>query len=419
MKKFLIISIVLLIISGSIFGYSLHQYLTSNESADTQTTQPATEPPAAAPTEDPGTELNLDTDPMTDNGIFAQYYDRAAAYVSGMTKEQMVGQMIINVASSASQAAGDASSYHIGGVYFTGDCFDGLTKDEIRSVVTNVRTASSVSPILAVREEGSSRTDRNSVTTHALVEESFDSPRNTYESGGLDAVKLMEDQKAAFLQDLGFNLNLAPVVDLATENHHIMYSRSLCGDAQVTSEYAEYVVKNNQAKGVSVALKHFPGYGTINDPVDLSDPTFIAVDERDADTLRNSDYQPFKAGASAGARFIMISNVVVQNIDPNHTAALSPALHNELRKNVGFTGLIITDVLDNTDRSIYNQYADGRDPFVAAVIAGNDLILAKDAGAAYNAILAAVNDGVTIPMDYLKQACTRIIAYKYAAGLMN
>ena len=111
----------------------------------------------------------------------------------------------------------------------------------------------------------------------------------------------------------------------------------------------------------------------------------------------------------------MISNVVVQNIDANHTAALSPALHQELRDAVGFTGLIITDVIDRAD---YSAYADGKNVAVAAVLAGNDMILVRDYAAAYTAILAAVNDG-TIDDATLKKACTRIIAYKYAAGMLE
>ena len=403
MKRFLIISIALILVSGGVFGYSLHHYL-SAQNADAA--QPSTEPAATAPTE-PDAQLNLNTDTLNDGGIFSAYYDQAEQYVAGMTKEQMVGQMIIDVADDASDAVTDISRYSLGGVLFTAESFDYMSKDEVKSAIERVRTAATLSPILAAQEEGGRV---NTVSGHSAFDDvTFESPRNVYEAGGIAAVERQEDEKTQFLKELGFNVNLAPVLDLAKEYDQIMFSRSLCGDAQVTSTYAEYVAKFNQAKGVSVVLKHFPGYGTINDTYDVP-----VVDTRDAAVIRAEDYLPFKAGVSAGAHFVMISNVVAQGFDSAHTAALSPTLHRELRDNIGFTGLIITDVLDKND---YSAYADGKAPAVAAVLAGNDLILVNDCASAYNAIISAVNDG-TVSETILKQVCTRIIAYKYAAGLM-
>ena len=52
------------------------------------------------------------------------------------------------------------------------------------------------------------------------------------------------------------------------------------------------------------------------------------------------------------------------------------------------------------------------------MLAGNDIILVKDYASAYTSILAAVNDGA-ISEDILKQVCTRVIAYKYAVGLLS
>ena len=125
--------------------------------------------------------------------------------------------------------------------------------------------------------------------------------------------------------------------------------------------------------------------------------------------------QWFKKGVEAGAHFVMVSNVVVKNIDASHTAALSPAIHNELRNTVGFTGLIMTDVLDDAD---YSAYADGKKPVVQAVLAGNDVILVRNYAAAHADILAAVKSG-EITEEQLKNTCTRIISYKYAAGIMS
>ena len=403
MKKFVIISLILILLSTGVFGYSLYNYI--------EVTRPAEETPAdtwTPATADEPTELTLNRASLDDDGIFSEYYSRAQAYVSNMSKEQMIGQMLLGIVSDVDTASTDVKRYALGGVLFDSVAFDYKSQDEVKEAIASVGESALTAPILAAQEEGGLI---NTVSDHdAFYDVSFDSPRNIYENGGIAEVERTEDEKAQFLADLGFNLNLAPVVDLPNNYNQIMYSRSLCGDAQTTSVYAEYVAKFNQAKGVSVALKHFPGYGTIPDTIDS-----VVIDDRAADDIRALDYMPFKAGAAAGAHFIMISNVVVQNIDEYHTAALSTTLHRELRENVGFTGLIMTDVIDRAD---YSAYADGNSVAVTAVLAGNDVILVRDYGTAYNAILAALNNG-TIDPAIIQQACTRVIAYKYAAGILE
>ena len=98
------------------------------------------------------------------------------------------------------------------------------------------------------------------------------------------------EKKIDLIAGLGFNMNLAPDIDLANEYNQIMFSRSLCGDANITAKYAEFVTKKSQAKGVSVTLKHFPGYGTIPDSYEP-----IVTDTRDAETIRTVDWIPFKS----------------------------------------------------------------------------------------------------------------------------
>ena len=411
MKKFVIISAVLLLISGGVFGWSLKHYIDVTRPVETATEAPTE---TVAPTEDTSgsgsseSQPQLNTDALSDNGIFSEYYEKAAAYVAGMSKEQMVGQMIMGVTVDPATAASDMNRYSLTGMLFDNAAFDYMSKEEVKSAVLNVKSSSSIAPIIAAQEEGGAVT---TLSGHSAFDDvTFDAPRDIFESEGLGAVEKKEDEKTLLLREYGFNLNLAPVVDLPDMYDQVMYSRSLSNDPQVVSTYAEYVSKFNQAKGVSVALKHFPGYGTIPDSYES-----VITDTRDASVIRSTDYTPFKAGAAAGAHFIMVSNVVVQSIDATHTAALSPAIHRELRDVVGFTGLVITDVLDGAD---YSEYADGNNVAVAAVLAGNDIILVKDYASAYTSILAAVNDGA-ISEDILKQVCTRVIAYKYAVGLLS
>ena len=404
MKKFVIVSTILLLIGAGAFGYSLYHYL--------QTTNPA--PATATPTQamsaasDATEEPQLSRSELEDNGIFSQYYAAAAEKVAGMTKEQMIGQMLIGSFTDTATAVTDVKRFSLAGALFKNESLDYMSQDEVKTALANVAASGDIAPMLAAEEEGGRVT---TVSGHdAFSDYTFESPRDIYEAGGIAEVEKVEDTKMQLLKSLGFGVNLAPVVDMPDTFDQIMYSRSISSDVQVTSTFAEYAAKFNQAKGVSVCLKHFPGYGTIPDTYEP-----VVVDTREAAVIRSKDYAPFKAGIDAGAHFVMISNVVVQSIDPTHTAALSSVFHRELREDLGFTGLIITDQLDASD---YSAYSDGRDVAVSAVLAGNDLILVSDYSTAYNSILAALNEGVIDPA-IIQQACTRVLAYKYSVGLLS
>ena len=416
MKKFIIISTVLILLAVGIFGYSLYYYM----SATGMINKPAstTETTAAPATASQTGSKNATEAPANDTavaatgaGVFSENYEKAARYVDTLTKEQLAGQVILGVCADTTTAGEEINKYALAGYLFESDNFQSMSAEEVNQALKDVQSQAVIKPILAAREEGGSYTTISDL--YSFSDHDFNAPRSVFASGGLQAVEKDELEKVEMLKAAGFNLNLAPVVDYCTDSSQLMYSRSVGDDLDTVAAYAEYAAKFAQAKGVSVALKHFPGYGTI--PASAAYSTGAVEDDRAADEIRNTDYVPFKKGADAGAHFIMMSNVVVKNIDPTHTAALSPVLHQELREKVGFTGVVMTDLLDDTD---YSDYADGKKPVVQAIIAGNDLVLVRDYATAYTDILAAVDSG-EITEAQLREACTRVIAYKYTVGIMS
>lgn len=399
MKKFIIISTILILLTGGAFGYSLYHFMGVMQA---EKATEVTEAAAETQQEEAATEAQNLAQTTSADGIFSAYEQNAEEYVQKLSVEQMAGQLLLGVCSDTDDAKTDITRYSLGGFWFTDSNFYDMGEGEVKDTVKAVKDAAKIAPILAVREEGGYYTTFPQLGLY--------SPRNYYESDGMDAVKNAESEKASTLASLGFNLNLAPVIDMPEDYNQIMYSRSLSSDPNTVCAYADYVTKTSQGKGVSVALKHFPGYGTIPDTTDS-----IVTDARDAKTIMENDFKPFKTGIAAGAHFIMVSNVVVTNMDSRHTAALSATIHSVLREELGFTGVIITDTLDDED---YSAYCDGYKPAVQAILAGNDMMIVEDYETAYADILAAVNDG-TVSKDILSSKCKKVIAYKYAAGLLK
>ena len=416
MKKFVIISIILLLIGGTAFGFSLKHYIDVKSEQNKAVEETDTDVEKDADQQENATEADAaPAKSLADEDLFSANYDKAKKAIEDMSDEEMVGQLIVGVCSDTDTGAEDIKNYSLAGFLFDSEAFSGKTGDEVKQSIAGIKKEAKVAPIIAAEEEGGERTTISG--SEAFPENVYDSPRNILASGGLQEVEKAELEKATFLKEAGFNLNFAPVVDMPDSSDQIMYSRSLSDDQKVVGDFAKYCAKQVQAKGVSVALKHFPGYGAIPDTANeeaQANGTAV-VDDRKADDIRNKDYEPFKQGAQEGAHFIMVSNVVVKSIDASHTAALSSSVHKELRDLVGFSGLIITDVIDERD---YSAYADGKDTAVAAILAGNDLVLSRNYSTAYTAILSAVNDG-TISREMLEQVCTRVLAYKYTAGMIK
>ncbi|MBQ2972629.1 MAG: hypothetical protein IJE16_08820 [Ruminococcus sp.] len=406
MKKFWTISIILVLVSAIIFSGSLFYYISETREDEATFDQLSpTEPTEKVEGNKTGGQVPAE---FLDGGIFSKNYEKAYAYMQSMSTEQMVGQLIIGTCPADDSAKSLISKYALSGLYFTDDNFYSMSVDEIKSAISSYQSSAKTPMIMSVEEEGGAVTALSDLD--AFPDYDFASPRDTFAEGGMDAVKEMETQKATMLSSVGINLNLSPVLDMAQEFTQIMYSRSLGGTVQDASQYAKDATSINQGKGVSVALKHFPGYGTIPDTYEP-----VVVDDREKSIFETNDFKPFEAGVDAGAHCVLVSNVFVESLDSSCISSLSENTHKILRNDIGFTGLIITDNLNNAD---YSEYANGKDVYVQAVLAGNDVIMVDEIEDAYTAILNAVNDG-TISSATLQQACMRVLAYKYTTGLLK
>jgi beta-glucosidase-like glycosyl hydrolase len=143
---------------------------------------------------------------------------------------------------------------------------------------------------------------------------------------------------------LGINWIYAPDCDIDVEpNNPIIGTRSFGSDPERVAEYAAAWIDACQAEGVLACAKHFPGHGRTT--VDSHKET-PRVDES-ADTLRETDLVPFRRAIERGVASIMSAHVSFPALDPSGApATLSRAILTDLlRKEMEFTGLVVTDAL--------------------------------------------------------------------------
>lgn len=347
-------------------------------------------------------ENGIPTD-FLDNGIFKDYYKQAYFKLKEMSLNEKIGQILLVRYPDSDGKAALEKNYFGGYVFFEKD-FKGKTANEVKNMINSLQDVSNI-PILVATDEEGGKVVRVSSNPN-LASTPFKSSRQLYLEGGMDAIKKDTIKKSNLLYNLGINVNLAPVVDISLDPNDYMYDRSLGENTEVTSEYAKTVISASKGLGVSYTLKHFPGYGNNKDT-----HTGSVTDSRSYEDILKNDIPPFKAGINEGAEAVLVSHNTVQSIDDKNPASLSPSVHNLLRGELGFTGIIMTDDLDMGATSNIT------DATVKAILAGNDLIITTDYQKSLNEIKDAINDK-TIDEGLIDKLAFRVIAWKYYKGLI-
>ena len=323
--------------------------------------------------------------------------------VAGMfivTPEALTGFTTVTQAGDATQEA--LNSCPVGGlIYFDQNIED---EEQLKALLSGTESMSRYPVFLGVDEEGGSVSrvagsgiDVIQVGDMAAIGESGDTSQ-AYEAGLTIGT---------YLSDMGFNLDFAPVADVAAAGEGALGDRVFGSDAALVGDMVSNMVDGIEGTGVSSCLKHFPGLGGVEgDTHDGKAETAKTLDE-----MRSSDFIPFQAGIEAGANFVMVSHVTASAVDEAAVpCSLSKTVVTDiLRNELGFEGIIITDALD---MGAITEYYSSEEAAVQAILAGADMLLMpEDFQAAYEAVLAAVADG-TISEERIDESLGRIYRVK-------
>jgi len=143
---------------------------------------------------------------------------------------------------------------------------------------------------------------------------------------------------------LGFNVDFAPVLDLAFEaSRKVMTSRTVSADPREAIAYAKGFLKGLRAARVLGCGKHFPGLGEGRFDSHLELP----VIEKSWKRLWAEDLLPYRQLRNA-IPFVMVAHAAYPQVTGDRTpASLSRRwIIDILRQRIGFRGLIISDDLE-------------------------------------------------------------------------
>jgi len=338
---------------------------------------------------------------IIDDSMFIEYQTNAKKIVDNMTVEEKVGQLLL-ARIPVSNDLETITNYNIGGYILFERDINNKTKEELINKINEYQNTSSIPLLIAIDEEGGtvSRLSSNKDITASP----FLSPQELYKIGGYNAIEKDTINKNIILKELGINVNLAPIADTTTSSKSYMYKRSFGQDAKETSKYIETVIKNTD-ESVTYVLKHFPGYGD-NENTHKTN----AIDIRTYKEFKNNDFLPFKRGIENGAQAILVSHNYIQNIDYQNPASLSANIHNILKQELQFKGIIMTDdlnmkALNNIDKK-----------YIKSLLAGNNIIIVSNYTEAYYEIYNGIMNN-EISEDYIEYLITKTIAWKYYKNL--
>ncbi len=237
--------------------------------------------------------------------------------------------------------------------------------EQLRKLIDDLRDLSDVEPIITIDQEG------GRVSRLKLIGEEPPNAQQLRDHGDLALIRRHGDITGRILRIFGFNLDLCPVLDISFDDEADNSLRGRCygkSAAEVIEKAGAFNDGLRQA-GILSCGKHFPGYASAG----LDPHHELPRIERSRELMEEHELAVFRAFAQS-VDSMMIGHIAVSGLDPEpRPASLSPIIIRDLlRRDMGFSGLIMTDDLDMG--AILNHY--GFDETMRLGIeAGNDLLM--------------------------------------------
>src|SRR3990167_482605 len=170
-------------------------------------------------------------------------------------------------------------------------------------------------------------------------------------------------------RDIGLHINFAPVADINTNpKNPVIGLRSFGEDKELVANHAVAIMQGMQSSGILTCAKHFPGHGD----TDIDSHLDLPILNHTLTRLRNVELYPFKKLAQAGIDSIMSAHIAIPAIDSTLRPATLSKKILDLKKEINFNGLMITDGLGM--QALTKYYASGEIE-LQALLAGNDILL--------------------------------------------
>ncbi len=146
---------------------------------------------------------------------------------------------------------------------------------------------------------------------------------------------------AAELIEAGIDFSFAPCVDLDWGASEVIGERALHRDPEVVAALALSSMQGMRAAGMAAVAKHFPGHGAV-----VADSHVEVPEDRRSYAALQDDIAPYRRLIGHGLPGIMVAHVRYPMVDGEIASLSRVWLQRELRANLGFDGVIVSDDLN-------------------------------------------------------------------------
>ncbi len=309
----------------------------------------------------------LSANPLPSTPPISQGYFYAHSVTENMTLEEKIGQLLI--ISIPNSMITDTNKNIIktikpGGIILF--AVNIASENQMQNYTSGLQEIAQENNIpklfIAVDEEGG-EVERINFDPVPLSQQELGSINNE------ETTRQTASATAQKLDNLGFNVNFAPVTDIAWPGGSIMYYRSFGDNPEIVSQHATWMIDEFSKNNIIGTAKHFPGHGRTMQDSHIGLPVIdISKEEWQA-----TDALPFQAAIDTGVKMIMVGHLYFPQVDSQMASQSSVWINDILRNEMGYKGIVITDdikmggVEEDPATAVVNMIAAGNDMAIAAV----------------------------------------------------
>lgn len=288
--------------------------------------------------------------------------------------DKKIGQMImIGINDRKSIAADDSllleiKSGIIGGIIlFEKNISSTSSAETLQKLISDLQARASIPLFISIDEEGGK--------VHRLKEKygfvSMPSAGYLGNLNNIDSTLFYTTRLAIELRELGFNLNYAPCLDLATNPNNPVIAkvgRSYSADPAVVTMQAALSIRAHHAQGIKTIAKHFPGHGS-----SMSDSHLGIVDVTNQWNV--IELLPYKSLIDSGyIDAVMTAHIINEHLDASKLpGTLSKVMVTDiLRTMLGYKGVVFSD--DMQMYAISKNYGQ-ENAIKLSILAGVDVLV--------------------------------------------
>ncbi len=352
----------------------------------------------------------------------SEHERRVDSLLQRMTLEQKVGQLFLvffNGQDLSPSLLRSIRDYHVGGIVFFQS---NIVSARQTAALINAAQQEAISSTLGVPLFVAADQEGGLIARMPPPAPAFPSQMALGAVDDPDLVARVAQAQSRLIKALGFNMNLAPVLDVNDNaDNPIIGTRSFSADPAIVAKLGTRMLQTYRANGVVAVAKHFPGHGSTSVDSHNALPTV----RKSAAEIEALELAPFKSAVQGGVDALMTGHIVYPAIDNSGLPATlsSNILQGVLRKQLGYTGLIMSDSMSMD--AIDSRYTVA-EATVMAFRAGVDIIaIGADLGVTpaearrdYQVLLRAIRKDSGL-QERLDQSVRRILLTKSRYGILD